>query len=234
QVFAIVGHDLRNPLGAVVMSAALLKQKGGLSGWQARTVDRCRASALRMGRIIDDLLSYTRTRLGGGIPVERAATDLGAVVRRMVDELAAAHPEAQVLVETEGDLSGRWDPARLEQVVSNLVSNAIDHGAEGAPVRVHAAGEQEAVHLVVANRGEMPPGVVEHAFEAFQRGPESTGRKASGLGLGLFIAREIVRRHGGDIGVTCERGDTRVEVRLPRAEPGGEADRPGEGRSTGG
>jgi signal transduction histidine kinase len=137
------------------------------------------------------------------------------------------------VVEIEGDLTGRWDAARMEQVVSNLVSNAMDHGAEGAPVRVRVTGEGDAVCLLVANRGEMPPDVLEHAFEAFQRGPEATGRKASGLGLGLFIAREIVRRHGGEIGVESGAGETRVEVRLPRAGPGDKAERPREGRSTG-
>jgi signal transduction histidine kinase len=222
QILAIVGHDLRNPLGAVVMSAALLRKRGGLEGWQARTVDRVRASAARMGRIISDLLSYTRTRLGTGIPIARAPTDLGDVTARMVDELRAAHPEAKIHVHVESDVTGDWDADRLEQVVSNVVSNAIDHGEEDAPIHVRLRSDADTARLEVENRGEMPPAVLAHAFEAFQRGPESTGKKASGLGLGLYIAREIVRRHGGDIAVHSGDGATRVVLTLPRS-PAAEA-----------
>jgi len=216
QIVAIVGHDLRNPLGAVVMSAALLQKKGGLSGWQAKTVDRVRASSARMGRIIDDLLTYTRTRLGTGIPIAPRPADVRDVTRKVVEELAAAHPGVLVEVSAEGNSVGEWDPDRLEQVVSNLVSNAIDHGEEGYPVQVSLRDEGEVVVVDVVNRGEMPQQVIEHAFEAFQRGPEQTGRKASGLGLGLYIAREIVRRHGGDIAVRSDQGATCIALRLPR------------------
>jgi signal transduction histidine kinase len=198
------------------MSAALLRSKGGLEGWQAKTVDRVRSSAARMGRIIDDLLSYTRTRLGNGIPVERRETDLADIARKMVEELGVAHPGARLEVQAEGDLRGDWDGARLEQVISNVVSNAIDHGEEGETVRVAVRGAGETVEVIVENRGEMPPQIREHAFEAFHRGPEHAGRKASGLGLGLFIAREIVQRHSGTIDVRSQHGCTRVAVRLPR------------------
>jgi signal transduction histidine kinase len=219
-----VGHDLRNPLGAIVMSAALLQKKGGLAGWQAKTVERVRSSALRMGRIIDDLLSYTRTRIGGGIPISRRAADLGEVTSKILEELRAAHPAAVVEVSADGDLTGEWDGDRLEQVVSNLVSNAIDHGLEGQPIVLALRGLGAEVEVEVVNQGEMPREVLDHAFEAFHRGPEQTGRKASGLGLGLYIAREIVRRHGGEIAICCERGATRIATRLPR-RAGGE-DRP--------
>jgi len=216
QVLAIVGHDLRNPLGAIVMSAALLQKKGGLEGWQAKTVDRVRSSALRMSRIINDLLSYTRTRLGGGIPISRRAADLGELARKMIDELRAAHPDAIVELSVEGELAGEWDPDRLEQVLSNVVSNAIDHGDAGQPVTVALSGDGAAVLVQVRNRGEMPKEALEHAFEAFHRGPELTEKKASGLGLGLYIAREIVRHHGGEIAIRCEDGVTQIDLRLPR------------------
>jgi signal transduction histidine kinase len=229
QILAIVGHDLRNPLGAIVMSAALLQKRGGLAGWQAKTVDRARASAARMGRIISDLLSYTRTRLGGGIPLARRRADVGEVTARTVEELRAVHPDATIQIAQEGDLAGDWDADRLEQVASNLVSNAIDHGAEGQPVEVRLRGDGDAVRLEVTNRGEMPPEVLAHAFEAFHRGPEQTGRKASGLGLGLYIAREIVLRHGGDIAVDSAAGATRIAVVLPRRAPDAAAERPAAG-----
>jgi len=169
-----------------------------------------------MGRIIDDLLTYTRTRLGTGIPIAPRPADVRDVTRKVVEELAAAHPGVLVEVSAEGNSVGEWDPDRLEQVVSNLVSNAIDHGEEGYPVQVSLRDEGEVVVVDVVNRGEMPQQVIEHAFEAFQRGPEQTGRKASGLGLGLYIAREIVRRHGGDIAVRSDQGATCIALRLPR------------------
>ncbi|MFL5299603.1 MAG: sensor histidine kinase [Anaeromyxobacteraceae bacterium] len=216
QILAIVGHDLRNPLGAIVMSGALLQKKGELAGWQAKTVERVLGSAARMGRIISDLLSYTHTRLGAGIPIARRPSDVAEVARKTVDELRAAHPQARIELAVEGDATGDFDPDRLEQVVSNLVSNAVDHGEDDAPVEVRLSGDAGAVRIDVRNRGEMPPGIVPHAFEAFTRPPDTSGKKASGLGLGLYIAREIVLRHGGDITVRSADGATAVRVVLPR------------------
>ena len=221
-ILGIVGHDLRNPLGAVHMSAALLQKRGGLEGWQARTVERMRSSAGRMGRIIADLLSYTRTRLGTGIPIHRGGADLRVVVGRVVDELRAANPDREIRVEaSEGeDLAGPWDPDRLEQVASNLVSNAVDHGDPGTPVRVELAGEDLAVSLTVRNAGPgLPPEVMQHLFEPFSRPPDEQSRKASGLGLGLFICREIVRGHGGTISAHASEDEMAVTVRLPRGGP---------------
>ncbi len=218
-ILGIVGHDLRNPLGAVHMSAVLLQKKGGLQGWQARTVERMRSSAGRMGRIIADLLSYTRTRLGTGIPIVRCEARLDEIVRRVVDELSAVNPDRRIEIETNGDVSGQWDPDRLEQVASNLLSNAVDHGEPGAPVRVVLTGEPDHVSLCVCNQGPaMPPEVLAHVFEPFSRAPDEKSRKASGLGLGLFIAKEIVRAHGGEIGATSD-AETAVAVRLPRRPP---------------
>ncbi|HET7753340.1 MAG TPA: HAMP domain-containing sensor histidine kinase, partial [Anaeromyxobacteraceae bacterium] len=216
QILGIVGHDLRNPLGAIVMSAALLQNRGQLEGWQLKTVGRIRSSAARMERIISDLLSYTRTRLGTGIPIEKRPADIGDLARKVVDELVAYHPESPIHVAAEGDLRGEWDPTRLEQALSNLVANAVDHGDPDGRVEVALRGEEDAVHVEVANRGEMPPIVIEHAFEAFRRGPEWGGRKSTGLGLGLFIAREIVRGHGGDIALRSRDGETAVALTLPR------------------
>lgn len=221
-ILGIVGHDLRNPLGAIHMSAALLQKRGALEGWQARTVDRMRSSAGRMARIIADLLSYTRTRLGNGLPIDRREARLDEIARRAVDELSAANPEREIRVAADGDLAGVWDPDRLEQLVSNLVSNALDHGDGAAPVRVELAGDPEACVLRVCNRGPaMPPEVRDHLFEPFSRPPDEKSRKGSGLGLGLFISREIVRGHGGEISIASDapeggEGETVITVRLPR------------------
>jgi signal transduction histidine kinase len=218
-ILGVVGHDLRNPLGAIHMSAALLQKKGGLEGWQGRTVERMRSSAGRMGRIIADLLSYTRTRLGSGLPIAARPARLDEIVSRVVDELSAANPDRAIEVSRDGDLAGEWDPDRLEQVASNLVSNAVDHGDPSAPVRVELAAAGDAVTLTVRNKGPtMPPEVLAHLFEPFSRGPDEKSRKASGLGLGLYISREIVRGHGGDIRAAAD-GETVVTVRLPRRTP---------------
>ncbi len=218
-ILGIVGHDLRNPLGAIHMSAVLLQKKGGLQGWQARTVERMRSSAGRMGRIIADLLTYTRTRLGTGIPITRCESRLDEIVKRVVDELSAANPDRTIAIDAQGDVSGHWDPDRLEQVASNLVSNAVDHGDPGAPVRVTLTGEPDHVSLCVRNQGpSMPPEVLAHIFEPFSRAPDEKNRKASGLGLGLFISKEIVRAHGGEIGASSD-AETSVTVRLPRHPP---------------
>jgi signal transduction histidine kinase len=218
-ILGIVGHDLRNPLGAVHMSTALLQKKGGLAGWQARTVERMRSSAGRMSRIIADLLSYTRTRLGNGLPIARRTCALDEIVKRVVDELSAANADREISVAAQGDVSGEWDPDRLEQVASNLVSNAVDHGDPAAPVRVELEGEPDCVVLRVRNEGPPVPGeVLAHLFEPFSRGPDEKSRKASGLGLGLYIAREIVRGHGGEI-AAASGPETVVTVRLPRNPP---------------
>jgi signal transduction histidine kinase len=222
-ILGVVGHDLRNPLGAVHMSAALLQKRGGLEGWQARTVERMRSSAGRMGRIIADLLSYTRTRLGNGIPINRSGADLRTVVQRVVDELHAANADREIVVEAPdgADLAGPWDPDRLEQVASNLVSNAVDHGDPGTPVRVTLSVSDDEVRLAVRNAGpQLPPETMAHLFEPFSRPPDEKSRKASGLGLGLYICREIVRGHGGEISAEASDGEMVVTVRLPRGGPG--------------
>jgi len=217
-VLGVVGHDLRNPLGAVHMSAALLHKKGGLAGWQARAVERMRSSAGRMTRIIADLLSYTRTRLGAGLSIHRRPARLDEIARRVVDELAAVNPDRTITLDARGDPLGSWDPDRLEQVVSNLVSNALDHGDPAAPVHVEVADDGDVAVLRVRNHGPaVPPEVLQHLFEPFARPPDEKSRRASGLGLGLFIAREIVAAgHGGEIAVTTGE-ETVIEVRLPRA-----------------
>lgn len=216
RFIAILGHDLRNPLSSVSMGIQLLRRLGDAAQTEA-TLDRIASSAARMSRMIDQLLDLTRSRLGGGIAITRVPMNLGKLVIDVVDEARAAHPERTLLVETNGDLEGRWDPDRLAQVLSNLVGNALTHGSLERPVRVTARGEGNQVKIAVCNSGPpIPEPLKQVLFDPFRRGQQATSR-TSGLGLGLYITHEIVVAHGGTINVTStETEGTKLQVVLER------------------
>jgi signal transduction histidine kinase len=220
SLLGVVGHDLRNSLGAIQMSASLLHTKGGLAGWQARAIERLRSAAGRIGRDIADLLCYARTRLGSGIPISRREASLEPVLRKVANELAEVNPGRAITVDVRGDASGAWDPDRLEQVAMDLISSAVDHGDPAGPVAVELDGSApDVVVLSVRYDGEgFPREALAHVFEPFSRPPDGSGHKGSGLGLGLHVSREIVRAHGGEVSARCDR-DTVVTVRLPRRGP---------------
>ncbi|MFL5436300.1 MAG: PAS domain S-box protein [Myxococcales bacterium] len=219
QFVGIVGHDLRNPLSAIVTAAQLLLQHGGLSERHSRAVARILASGDRMTRMIDDLLDFTRSRLGGGFPISRRRVDLVELCEQVIEELELAHPERSVEFRREGDAWGSWDPDRMAQVVSNLIGNALQHSPEHAMVRVELRDRGERVELETYNEGPaIPADVLPHIFEPGRRGPSGRGRgSSSGLGLGLYIVRQIVLAHEGSISVRSSPGDgTRFLVVLPR------------------
>jgi two-component system sensor histidine kinase/response regulator len=224
---SILGHDLRTPLGAIKLSAELIVR---LPDSRAlRPAGRILSSTDRMTRMIEQLLDLARIRQGHGIPIDPRAANLGDVCRAVVQELEDAHPQAYVLVREQGSLVGEWDPDRLAQVVSNLVANAIQHGVGAAPVEVDLDGTMPgAVRVRIHNQGSVPAAMLPSLFEAF-KGAEALAPAArasrTGLGLGLFIAREIARAHDGDITVrSSEQEGTIFEVVLPRRTPG--RDRP--------
>ncbi len=213
---AILGHDLRNPLNAVLMAARRLRQADVSERW-ARSIDYVISGGKRMSRLIDQLLDLARARQAGGIPVRpRPGTDLGEIVRIAVDELRAANPRAEIIVRGEEPISGAWDPDRLAQVVSNLVGNAIVHGRGRVTVSITRAGN-DAI-LEVWNGGlPIPADALPRLFEAFQRlaDGDALGRPG-GLGLGLFIAERIVAAHGGRIAVHSTEADgTTFAVAIP-------------------
>jgi signal transduction histidine kinase len=214
QFVGILSHDLRTPLGAITTGAALLAHAAQDDQRQARVAARILSSAQRMERMIADLLDLTRMRLGGDIPLKVVQTDLQRVCEEVVLEARASRPEAVVHVESRGDVTGKWDADRLAQVVSNLVGNAIEHGAR-TPVTLVASEADERVTLTVHNDGDpIPPHVRAKIFEPLARG-SSDGQ--CNLGLGLFIARAIVVAHGGEIRVaSTEQSGTTFEVTLPR------------------
>jgi signal transduction histidine kinase len=217
RLVAVVGHDLRNPLGALLGNLDLLGRAGPLSERQQLLAARMRGTVLRMEVMIHDLLDLARTRQGGLLAVSPVETRLGEICARTVAEIRAAHPDAVVELAVEGDDRARLDAERIAQVVSNLVANALQHGAHEAPVQVSVSGDGGDVVLRVDNAGPpISPQLGEHLFEPFRRG-RSDG---NGLGLGLFVVHEVVRAHGGGVSFRSAHGRTVFEVRFPRGAKG--------------
>ena len=220
RMVAILGHDLRNPLGAILASAGLLREKAAsaLPPALAGIVERIERAARRMSEMIATLLDFTKVRGNRRLLLSIAPADLAEVSRAVIDELRTLHPDRTIALEIHGDTRGRWDAARLAQVVSNLVGNAVTHGAADAPVSVALDAGGDALTLRVHNGGPaIPPALVPTLFEPFRRGLERPAGARHGLGLGLFIVKQIVLAHGGDVGVeSTEEGGTSFLVRLPR------------------
>lgn len=212
----ILGHDLRNPLSAIVTAAGLMLSRGRLDPQDAEAVARVIRSAQRMTRMIAQVLDLTRTRLGGGLPLEAKPTNLAPLCRNAIDEF-----EGRIELVVQGDVTGTWDPDRLSEVLSNLIGNALDYATPGTPVVVQARDEGADVVAEIANQGApIPPEVRPFIFEPFRQA-ERTGKSAAGnLGLGLYIAMQIVRAHGGTLDAESAGGTTRFTVRLPRKPPG--------------
>ena len=218
---AILSHDLRNPLNTIAMSAALLARQREPAGESTETASQISTSASLMGRMISDLLDYTRTRLGAGMPVSPQPIDMGKLCREIHDEYRSGFPERIIRIECEGDLTGNWDPDRMRQAVSNLLGNALQHGAAHLPVKLTAKAEGTNISIAIQNSGPpIPAGEVHKIFEPLIRG-SSAGRplknRPGSIGLGLYIAREIVLSHAGTIEVvSSEQSGTIFTIHLPR------------------
>lgn len=216
----ILGHDLRSPLGAVTMSAQYLMQSKTLESKHIKAAAMIYNSSKEMGQLISDLLDFTRTRLGQGMPMQPAQTNVADVIRQAVAQANAFHPERNIVLSLAGDPVGHWDASRIGQVFSNLIANAIKHGAAETPIRITLDGDASDIIASVHNAGEpIPEEALPRIFEPLSRSSTSPAvrRADSGLGLGLFIAREIVQAHGGAISVESSReAGTSFAVRLPR------------------
>ena len=210
-----LGHDMRTPLQSIQMTArylAALNAGEKVSDAAARLIN----SGARMKALLDDLLDYNRTRLGLGIDIARTQVDLGNLLAAQVEELRAAHPEHPLTLEVRGDCNGMWDGRRLEQMLANLVANAMKYGTPRAPVRIVMTGDESDVRLEIINIGTpIDPAVLDHIFEPLNRGEQGASTDGS-LGLGLYIAREIVKAHGGEITARSDDSETIFTARLPR------------------
>lgn len=216
----VLGHDLRNPLGAILMSVQLLLLAEGLGGEFRAAAVRIQNSGQRMQRMIEDLLDFTRTRLGPGLQLLLEPIDLAELCREMINELKALHPQVKFEVKQVGAISGTWDGARIAQMVSNLIANAIEHSRPETPITVTVRGDGGEVWLSVHNAGSaIPPELQSTLYEPLMRAQGSPQRhtRSEGLGLGLYIARKIAKAHGGAIDVrSSAQAGTTFEVRLPR------------------
>lgn len=216
----ILGHDLRSPLSAILLGADVLLRTDELGARATKIASRIYSSVKRASQIVGDLLDFTRSQLGPGIPIKRTSIDLTVTCERIVDESRTVHPEASIVFNSLERAEGDFDGARMEQVFSNLISNALQHGDRHMPVTVTLTQADEALVFSVHNSGTpIPDEILPFIFNPMGRysphSPVDYGPSAS-LGLGLYIAAEIVAAHAGTINVSSnlESGTTFV-VQLP-------------------
>ncbi|WP_044891069.1 hybrid sensor histidine kinase/response regulator [Myxococcus hansupus] len=213
---AVLGHDLRNPLSAILTAADLLYRRTEDPAVRKSAI-RMLTSGKRMGRMIEDVLDLARARLAGGIPLRRSETDFSQLVHRMVQEHQTAFPQHSIEVRQDGDLVGDWDADRLAQVASNLIGNALQHGDASEPVQLRLDGSKtDAVSFSVSNVGVIPTELQPYLFDPFRRGSQQRGR-TGGLGLGLYIVQQIIHAHHGSVDVDSGASrHTTFRVVLPR------------------
>jgi signal transduction histidine kinase len=213
-LLGMLGHDMRNPLQAVRMTARHLELMN--AGAEVSTAaGRLMRSGAQLQTLLDDLVDFNRTNLGLGISIVPSPVDLGALCAQELEQLGVAYPDSQLQLNVEGDCQGSWDGRRLQQLLGNLVTNAIHHGAPDRPVRVAVVGEETYLRIEVSNSGSaIDREILLQLFEPLKRGT-ANGRHP-GLGLGLYIVREIAKGHGGVAEVRSDDNETIFTVRLPR------------------
>lgn len=212
QFIAVLGHDLRNPLASVDAGVRLMLKHPRRAAELAGHVQQ---SVSRMARLIENVLDFARGRLGGGIGITRTLDQsLRPVLQQVVDELRISHPERMITLELGLDEPVACDPARIGQLLSNLLGNALAHGAAAEPVRVRASARNGTFALAVANAGApIPADAMPNLFKPFFRAGDQSSRE--GLGLGLYIVSEIARAHGGTIEVTSSSEATCFTLHMP-------------------
>jgi signal transduction histidine kinase len=219
RLVAVVSHDLRNPLSGI-LTAAWALARSDLPEDARRVIRRIASAGRRMERLIRDLLDWSRANAGAEIPVDVREADLFDVCVRVAEDLGAAR-SARVELVHDGDTRAAFDPDRMEQVVANLLSNALKYGAPDRPVRLGAVGEDEVVRLEVRDEGPgIDPAIRAELFEPFRRAPRGAPGANGSVGLGLFVVHMLARAQGADVHVRSAPGEgTTFVVRVPRALP---------------
>jgi signal transduction histidine kinase len=220
RFLAILGHDLRTPIGAIITSTQFILETGELSAPHRELVSRMEAAARRMNRLVADLLEFTRTRFGDTIPIVVAKMDAARMIDDVASEVRASYPTSVVNVRSSGETRGSWDCERLTQAITNLVSNAVHHGAQGAPIEIEAHGSAQELVISVRNQGPaIAPDQIGRIFDGMKAlGASHDGDRRQHLGLGLYIVDKIVHAHRGSVMVESSTGDGTVfTVHLPRA-----------------
>lgn len=216
RLIGVLGHDLRNPLNAIMMAAGLLATNDRLSPEDHDLAHRILESGRRMRRMIAHVLEFTRARLGGGFELDLAEVDLARTCEQIATELRLG-ASADIEIHVHGDPTGTWDGDRLAEAISNIAGNAVEHAIPGTPVLVEVLGDDDDVCVAVTNEGQpIPSEMLPLIFDPFRRG-NAGPREPGHLGLGLYIACEVVRAHGGSLDAHCGGGRTTFTMRLPRA-----------------
>jgi signal transduction histidine kinase len=223
QMMGILGHDLRNPLSAITALAQVTMQRDDLPGDVRERLAQMDRAAKRSLAMIESLLDFSESRLKGTLPIRPVTARPAEIAARVIEELSIANPERIILLELRGRGSFELDPVRIEQVLSNLVGNALVHGAPDAPIQVFVDVRESEALLAVTNRGPViPPERTRSLFQPFTQGGAARAAHAGsdrprGLGLGLYIVRQIVTAHGGTVSVDSSPAvGTTFVVRLPR------------------
>jgi signal transduction histidine kinase len=217
RFISILGHDLRDPLSTVKISADIMAHSEKMPEEYQMVIARIARATDRMQRMIAEVLDFARGHLGGGIPANPTLNDMAEICRHVVDELGAAHPSRSIALDTSGDLRGPFDRDRVSQALGNLVSNGIEHGQGSVEVAAFESDDREHVITKVTSHGEpIAPDVLPRLFDPFARGEDSVSRR--GLGLGLYITHQIALAHGAMIDVTSDASGTTFTITWPRVK----------------
>ena len=225
---AILAHDLRNPINAILLSARLA-EVSSVTPEDKQVLSQIQTSVQAINRLITDLMDFASTGLGAAMPLLQAPMNLEQLAGEVVREIQAAHPTHRIVFEADGDVTIVGDASRLRQVISNLLGNAIQHGSADGPITLTLSpdgSDISGVVMIVRNQGRpIPADLLPTIFDPLVRGNVSEEDQRQGsIGLGLYIVREIVVAHGGSIEVTSSAcDDTQFRVRLPRKPPNGKA-----------
>ena len=214
QFIAVLGHDLRNPLASIAAGARMMtKAKSEKETFEI--LGLMHSSIARMSQLIDNVLDFARGRLGGGLTLDRTTAEpIDKILEQVIAETRSSHPDATIETQLNVTEPVKCDPQRMSQMFSNLLGNAVAHGSTERPIKVHATSQNHEFELSVVNAGEpIPDAALKQLFQPFYRGAVRPSQQ--GLGLGLFIASEIARAHGGALTADSLPKETRFTFRMP-------------------